>query len=47
MSLSEGKAKMKYQAGFFLCGSLQVYFTINLVAGRLAILHHLWGKENY
>ena len=33
MSLSKGKAKMKYQAIFFLSGSLQVYFP-NLVARK-------------
>ena len=46
MSLSKGKAKMKYQAGFFSCGSLQVYFT-NLEAREPTILHNLWGKHNY
>ena len=46
MSLTKRKAKMKCQAGFFSCGSLQVYFT-NLEAREPKILHNLWGKHNY
>ena len=39
---------MKNQAGFFLCGSLQVHFT-NLLARKPAFaspLDHLRGKQN-
>ena len=46
MTLSKGKAKMKYQAGFSLCGSLQVCFT-NLLDRKPAFLHHLRSKQNY
>ena len=47
--MSERKAKMKNQGGFFfVCGSLRVYFIeYNLVACKPAFLHHLWGKQNY